>query len=123
MAARPSPTSRNAEPSPFFAKALSINIASLTSWVGINLDITARKRTETRLRRFYDSGMIGMIYWNMDGAITDANDRFLEMLGYLLSAICYSATPHSQPSTALSHLSLTLCTTSPNFAIVEGFST
>ncbi len=52
-------------------------------------DITDRKRaeealsrSEQRLRRFYESGMVGVIYWNMDGAITDANDKFLEMVGY-----------------------------------------
>jgi PAS domain S-box-containing protein len=52
-------------------------------------DITTRTRAEaalryneSRLRRFYESGLIGVIYWNMDGAITDANDKFLEMVGY-----------------------------------------
>src|SRR5208337_4501847 len=33
--------------------------------------------SETRLRRFYESGLIGVIYWNMNGIITDANDKFL----------------------------------------------
>jgi two-component system CheB/CheR fusion protein len=52
-------------------------------------DITERKQTEEalrnseyRLRRFYDSGLLGVIYWNMDGQIVDANDKFLEMVGY-----------------------------------------
>jgi len=40
------------------------------------------REKEERLRRLYDSGMIGVIYWNMDGRITDANDKFLEMVGY-----------------------------------------
>jgi PAS domain S-box-containing protein len=51
--------------------------------------ITERKRTEQalrqseqRLRGFYDSGLIGVIYWTMDGRITEANDKFLEMVGY-----------------------------------------
>ena len=35
-----------------------------------------------RLRRFYDSGLFGVIFWNMDGKITDANDTFLSMTGY-----------------------------------------
>jgi PAS domain S-box-containing protein/putative nucleotidyltransferase with HDIG domain len=52
-------------------------------------DITERKTAETalieserRLRRFYESGMLGVIYWNMDGKIMDANNKFLEMVGY-----------------------------------------
>jgi PAS domain S-box-containing protein len=43
---------------------------------------TALLESEARLRRFYESGLIGVIYWNMDGVITDANDKFLEMVGY-----------------------------------------
>ncbi len=53
------------------------------------VDINARKlaedalrSSESRLRRFYDSGMIGVIYWNIEGKITEANDKFLEMVGY-----------------------------------------
>jgi PAS domain S-box-containing protein len=42
----------------------------------------ALRESERRHRRFYESGMIGVIYWNMDGQVTDANDKFLEMTGY-----------------------------------------
>ena len=52
-------------------------------------DVTARRKAENalrasegRLRRFYESGLVGVMYWNMDGAIMDANDKFLEMVGY-----------------------------------------
>ncbi|HWQ19137.1 MAG TPA: PAS domain-containing protein, partial [Methanotrichaceae archaeon] len=52
-------------------------------------DITERRRadkalreSEARLHRFYESGLIGVIYWNMDNLIVDANDKFLEMVGY-----------------------------------------
>ncbi|NLV28130.1 MAG: PAS domain S-box protein [Methanomicrobiales archaeon] len=56
---------------------------------GICQDITDRKEaeielleSENRLRRVYDSGLIGIAYWNPDGIMTDANDMFLEILGY-----------------------------------------
>ncbi len=42
----------------------------------------ALRESEARLRRFYQSGLLGVIYWNIDGRITEANDRFLEMTGY-----------------------------------------
>ena len=31
---------------------------------------------------FYESGLLGVIFWNMDGEIIDANDKFLDMVGY-----------------------------------------
>jgi PAS domain S-box-containing protein len=52
-------------------------------------DVTELRRAEAallesehHLRRFYESKLIGVIYWNMNGKITDANDKFLEMVGY-----------------------------------------
>jgi two-component system CheB/CheR fusion protein len=45
-------------------------------------DVTERRRAEDRMRRMYESGMIGVLYWTVDGRITDANDKFLEMAGY-----------------------------------------
>lgn len=41
-----------------------------------------QKQNERRLRAFYDSGLVGVMCWNVGGAITEANDKFLEMLGY-----------------------------------------
>lgn len=40
------------------------------------------KESEQRLRRFYESGLFGVIFWNTAGGITDANDKFLDMTGY-----------------------------------------
>jgi PAS domain S-box-containing protein len=58
-------------------------------FVTIIEDISARKqaeelrqKSEVKLRRFYESGLVGVVYWNMDGKITDCNDRYLEMTGY-----------------------------------------
>jgi PAS domain S-box-containing protein len=52
-------------------------------------DITDRKRSqavlqqsEARFRRLFDSNVIGIILADLNGAITEANDAFLEMVGY-----------------------------------------
>ncbi len=37
---------------------------------------------EARIRRLVDSNIIGIIFWQLDGTITDANDAFLAMVGY-----------------------------------------
>lgn len=58
-------------------------------FVGVLEDITSLKlaeeavrRSEAKLRRIADSGMVGLFYWNVDGQIAEANDKFLQMLGY-----------------------------------------
>ena len=55
----------------------------------ISRDITERKReeeevreSEARMRRFYESGMFGVFYHSIDGSIADANNKFLEIVGY-----------------------------------------
>ena len=57
--------------------------------VGVNEDVGERRqaeralaRSEARLRRFYEAGLVGVIFWNTDGEILDANDCFLDMVGY-----------------------------------------
>ncbi|MFW9260059.1 PAS domain S-box protein [Nostoc sp. CALU 546] len=58
--------------------------------VGISsIDITQLKQTEQALREseakfrsVVESNMIGIGFWNRDGRITDANDAFLNMVGY-----------------------------------------
>ncbi len=52
-------------------------------------DITKRKHDEEFLkesehkhRRFFESNLIGVIYWNMENKILDANNKFLDMVGY-----------------------------------------
>lgn len=57
--------------------------------VGSVIDVTRLTETEQRLsdteykfRKIFDSNMIGMIFSNLEGDITDANDAFLKMLGY-----------------------------------------
>lgn len=39
-------------------------------------------RDNSRFRRLFDCNMIGYICWHADGSISDANDAFLQMIGY-----------------------------------------
>ncbi|PZO42726.1 MAG: hypothetical protein DCF19_06755 [Pseudanabaena frigida] len=59
------------------------------SMIGVNFDISDRKQaeislqnSEDRFRRIFDSSVVGMIFVDFQGHIIDANDRFLEMVGY-----------------------------------------
>lgn len=56
---------------------------------GTNADVTDRKEaeealqaSETRFRRVFSSNIVGMLFTDFSGEITDANDRLLEILGY-----------------------------------------
>jgi PAS domain S-box-containing protein len=42
----------------------------------------ARVHSERSLQRIYDAGLVGVMFWSPNGAISDTNDRFLDMLGY-----------------------------------------
>jgi PAS domain S-box-containing protein len=57
--------------------------------IGINYDITEHKqaeialhRSEIRFRHVFESSVVGMLFADFQGRIIDANDRFLEMVGY-----------------------------------------
>ena len=61
----------------------------LMGYRGVDKDITERKRakdklrdSEIKFRNIFESDMVGTIFWNAKGDITDANDRFLKMVGY-----------------------------------------
>lgn len=42
----------------------------------------ALKESESRFKRLVQSNVIGCIFWDSSGNITDANDAFLQMVGY-----------------------------------------
>lgn len=44
--------------------------------------IASLKESESRFRRLVESNIIGCIFWDVSGQITDANDAFLRMVGY-----------------------------------------
>lgn len=62
---------------------------NVVGFFAMDKDITKRKQaeqalaeSESRFRRIYDSNMIGISYWNKEGIITDANQAYLDMIGY-----------------------------------------
>lgn len=42
----------------------------------------ALRSSEARFRRVVDSGMVGILFWNSEGGIYEANDALLHMVGY-----------------------------------------
>ncbi|HEV2611771.1 MAG TPA: AAA family ATPase [Noviherbaspirillum sp.] len=38
--------------------------------------------SHARIRRLVESSIIGIVFWNLSGGITDANEAFLQMVGY-----------------------------------------
>src|SRR6476661_9583810 len=40
------------------------------------------KGLEARIRRLVEANVVGIVMWNLEGAITDANDAFLRMVQY-----------------------------------------
>jgi PAS domain S-box-containing protein len=50
--------------------------------VVMHINITDRKRNESRFRRLVDSNAQSVFFWNTNGAVTGANDAFLGLLGY-----------------------------------------
>ncbi len=69
----------------FTARRLSI-LKLLASQAAISLENSRLyddlKSREARIRRLLDSSVIGILIWNLDGRIIEANDAFLRMVGY-----------------------------------------
>jgi PAS domain S-box-containing protein len=61
----------------------------ILQWYGLALDIDDQMRLyrdleerEARIRRLVDSDIIGIVIWDLDGRIIDANDAFLRTVRY-----------------------------------------
>lgn len=61
----------------------------LVGWRWLIRDITQRKQAEAALRQsealfrgIFESDLIGILFWNTEGKITDANNTFCRMTGY-----------------------------------------
>lgn len=44
--------------------------------------VEALRRSEARFRTIVDSNMIAVCFWDVDGRVLDANDRYLRLVGY-----------------------------------------
>ena len=65
------------------------NFDQIEGVITVSRDITEHKRveqslreSEARFRRLFESNLVGVAFWNMDGFITDANDAYLQLAGY-----------------------------------------
>src|SRR5690606_23355116 len=71
------------------AEPLRDESGAIVQWFGANVDIDDQTRLyseleerEARIRRLVDSDIIGIVIWDLDGRLIDANDAFLRMLQY-----------------------------------------
>ena len=62
---------------------------TLLLWIGATLDIEELKcaeqslrESETKIRRLVDANIIGIVIWDFDGRILEANEAFLDIVGY-----------------------------------------
>src|SRR5690606_12333012 len=62
---------------------------NILEWFGTTIDIDLQLRLcheiaerEARIRRLVDSDIIGIVIWDLDGTLIDANDAFLNMVQY-----------------------------------------
>ncbi len=61
-----------------------ISIATQIAGIAIERERAedALREREGRIRRLMDSNIIGVVFWDVDGSVWDANDAFLSMVGY-----------------------------------------
>ena len=54
----------------------------ITHYLAVKEDITHRKINDARFRRLVDSNMQGVMFWNKEYGVTEANDAFLRIVGF-----------------------------------------
>ncbi|BAZ48941.1 PAS/PAC sensor hybrid histidine kinase [Nostoc sp. NIES-4103] len=65
------------------------NFDQIEGVITVSRDITEHKRveqslreSEAKFRRLFESNLVGVAFWTVDGFITDANDAYLQLAGY-----------------------------------------
>jgi PAS domain S-box-containing protein len=73
----------------FRVEALRDRSQQIIGCIGIALDVTeldqarrSQKRSEERIRSLVDANVIGVVIWDSEGRIQDANEAFLDLVGY-----------------------------------------
>lgn len=54
----------------------------IVRWFGTNLDIDDRRSSEQQFRRVFESSLIGIVFYDLDGRIFHPNQAFLKMMGF-----------------------------------------
>ena len=54
----------------------------MTSILLVGRDVSELRAYQDRIHRLVESNIIGVLFWNAEGLIVDANDSFLELLGH-----------------------------------------
>jgi PAS domain S-box-containing protein len=62
--------------------AIEVKDGEVKRHYGLLQDITERRKNEARTRRLMDSNVQGVIFWGAEGEINEANDAFLQLVGY-----------------------------------------
>ena len=71
------------------ASQAAISLENAQLYTDVQQENAERKRAEealqereARIRRLVESNVIGIFFWNLNGSITEANDAFLQIIGY-----------------------------------------
>jgi len=66
----------------YYKAAYKDGDGKIAGLIGTIVDITERKANEQRFRALFDNAAVGIVTVGLNGAVTDANQKFLSMLGY-----------------------------------------